>query len=68
METLELKILKVETKIEENRFERAHDVGNSRIFSIPKQFVVSYECETVPNKYGEEPTKVYFTHRLVLMS
>jgi hypothetical protein len=63
MEKFELKILKVETKIEENRFERAHDIGNSGIFTTPKQFVVSFECETVGQGCDFKPEKVYFTHR-----
>jgi len=63
MEKFELKILKVETKVEENRFEQPHDVGNSGIFTTPKQFVVSFECETVGPGYDFKPEKVYFTHR-----
>lgn len=62
MEKFELKILKVETKIEKDNFNHAHDVGNSGIFSTPKNFIVSYECETCGNDFNFNPKKVYFKH------
>lgn len=62
MDTLEMRVIKVTTKTEDDTFERVSD-GNG-MTSIPKQFVVNFECKTMPNRVSEDkPETVYFTHR-----